>query len=215
MKGSMFLFWQFTIYNVQNFKKRLVKFKKALLRLFIRKVGCCPATRETNSKLWTESFPTRCVLLSIGVNSARPAGWRSKQAVKVGNKLPSSKYFWDLNCSRNQLNRYATFHTLFSFFVPSSSIGYPVVYLGFYATCYFTNIFKLRIQKAVQNDNDFHMHLLQNSLPPVLQVYPKSGSDGSSCKYFLSYLKYYFFWYLLDRDESHILHCSFFCITSR
>lgn len=68
-----------------------------------------------------------------------------------------------------------------SLYLPCS-IGYPVVYLGFYATCYFTNIFKLRIQKAVQSDNDFHMHLLQNSLPPVLQVYPKSGSDGSSCE---------------------------------
>lgn len=60
------------------------------------------------------------------------------------------------------------------------SIGYPVVYLGFYATCYFTNIFKLRIQKAVQSDNDFHMHLLQHSLPPGLQVYSKTGSDGCS-----------------------------------
>ncbi|XP_028295922.1 macoilin-1 [Gouania willdenowi] len=59
-------------------------------------------------------------------------------------------------------------------------IGYPVVYLGFDATCYFTNIFKLRIQKAVQSENDFHMHLLQHSLPPGLQVYSKTGTDGSS-----------------------------------
>lgn len=65
-------------------------------------------------------------------------------------------------------------------FVFTFSIGYPVVYLGFYATCYFTNIFKLRIQKAVQSENDFHMHLLQHSLPPGLQVYPKTGTDGSS-----------------------------------
>ncbi|KAF7650692.1 hypothetical protein LDENG_00121680 [Lucifuga dentata] len=59
-------------------------------------------------------------------------------------------------------------------------IGYPVVYLGFDATCYFTNIFKLRIQKAVQSDNDFHMHLLQNSLPPGLQLYPKTATESCS-----------------------------------
>lgn len=72
--------------------------------------------------------------------------------------------------------------------VSTCSIGYPVVYLGFYATCYFTNIFKLRVQKAVQNENDFNMHLLQRSLPPGLQVYPKTGTDGSSeslCRPFL------------------------------
>uniref|UniRef100_A0A3Q1GI99 Si:dkey-12h9.6 n=1 Tax=Acanthochromis polyacanthus TaxID=80966 RepID=A0A3Q1GI99_9TELE len=58
----------------------------------------------------------------------------------------------------------------------AAHIGYPVVYLGFDATCYFTNIFKLRIQKAVQSENDFHMHLLQHSLPPGLQVYPEPSS---------------------------------------
>ncbi|MEQ2227007.1 hypothetical protein ILYODFUR_033253, partial [Ilyodon furcidens] len=62
-------------------------------------------------------------------------------------------------------------------------IGYPVVYLGFDATCYFTNIFKLRIQKTVQSENDFHMHLLQHSLPPGLQVYSKTSTDGSSSKW--------------------------------
>lgn len=70
----------------------------------------------------------------------------------------------------------------FPLFVSKSSIGYPVVYLGFDATCYFTNIFKLRIQKAVQSENDFHMHLLQHSLPPGLQVYPKTGTDGGGGK---------------------------------
>ncbi|KAM3861398.1 macoilin-1 [Diretmus argenteus] len=59
-------------------------------------------------------------------------------------------------------------------------IGYPVVYLGFDATCYFTNIFKLRTQKAVQSENEFHMHLLQHSLPPGLQLYPKAGTEGNS-----------------------------------
>nr|XP_040017096.1 macoilin [Gasterosteus aculeatus aculeatus] len=69
-------------------------------------------------------------------------------------------------------------HANLSHFFAAHCIGYPVVYLGFDATCYFTNIFKLRIQKAVQSENDFHMHLLQHSLPPGLQVYPKTGTDG-------------------------------------
>lgn len=73
-----------------------------------------------------------------------------------------------------------TSHANLSHLFAAHCIGYPVVYLGFDATCYFTNIFKLRIQKAVQNENDFHMHLLQHSLPPGLQVYPKTGTDGSS-----------------------------------
>ncbi|XP_068198400.1 macoilin-1 [Antennarius striatus] len=73
-----------------------------------------------------------------------------------------------------------TSHANLSHLFAAHCIGYPVVYLGFYATCYFTNIFKLRIQKSVQSENDFHMHLLQHSLPPGLQVYPKTGTDGSS-----------------------------------
>ncbi|XP_076611877.1 macoilin-1 [Chaetodon auriga] len=73
-----------------------------------------------------------------------------------------------------------TSHANLSHLFAAHCIGYPVVYLGFYATCYFTNIFKLRIQKAVQSENDFHMHLLQHSLPPGLQVYSKTGTDGSS-----------------------------------
>ena len=63
------------------------------------------------------------------------------------------------------------------------SIGYPVVYLGFDATCYFSSIFKMRTQKAVQNENDFHVHLLQQSLPPGLQFYPKSVTDSNGSKY--------------------------------
>ncbi|XP_069029892.1 macoilin-1 [Embiotoca jacksoni] len=73
-----------------------------------------------------------------------------------------------------------TSHANLSHLFAAHCIGYPVVYLGFDATCYFTNIFKLRIQKAVQSENDFHMHLLQHSLPPGLQVYSKTGADGSS-----------------------------------
>uniref|UniRef100_A0A3B5B0U2 Si:dkey-12h9.6 n=1 Tax=Stegastes partitus TaxID=144197 RepID=A0A3B5B0U2_9TELE len=73
-----------------------------------------------------------------------------------------------------------TSHANLSHLFAAHCIGYPVVYLGFDATCYFTNIFKLRIQKAVQSENDFHMHLLQHSLPPGLQVYPKTAADGSN-----------------------------------
>ncbi|KAM3602489.1 uncharacterized protein V6R79_005070 [Siganus canaliculatus] len=74
-------------------------------------------------------------------------------------------------------------HANLSHLFAAHCIGYPVVYLGFYATCYFTNIFKLRIQKAVQSENDFHMHLLQHSLPPGLQVYPKTSTDGGGSKW--------------------------------
>uniref|UniRef100_A0A3B3TL77 Si:dkey-12h9.6 n=1 Tax=Poecilia latipinna TaxID=48699 RepID=A0A3B3TL77_9TELE len=73
-----------------------------------------------------------------------------------------------------------TSHPNLSHLFAAHCIGYPVVYLGFDATCYFTNIFKLRIQKAVQSENDFHMHLLQHSLPPGLQVYSKTSTDGGS-----------------------------------
>ncbi|KAM9797976.1 macoilin-1 [Neosynchiropus ocellatus] len=73
-----------------------------------------------------------------------------------------------------------TAHANLSHLFAAHCIGYPVVYLGFDATCYFTNIFKLRIQKAVQSENDFHMHLLQHSLPPSLQVFPKASTDAVS-----------------------------------
>ncbi|XP_008395755.1 macoilin-1 isoform X1 [Poecilia reticulata] len=73
-----------------------------------------------------------------------------------------------------------TSHPNLSHLFAAHCIGYPVVYLGFDATCYFTNIFKLRIQKAVQSENDFHMHLLQHSLPPGLQVYSKTSTEGGS-----------------------------------
>uniref|UniRef100_A0A667XER0 Si:dkey-12h9.6 n=1 Tax=Myripristis murdjan TaxID=586833 RepID=A0A667XER0_9TELE len=66
-------------------------------------------------------------------------------------------------------------HANLSHLFAAHCIGYPVVYLGFDATCYFTNIFKLRTQKAVQSENDFHMHLLQHSLPPGLQLYSKTS----------------------------------------
>ncbi|XP_017267518.1 macoilin-1 isoform X2 [Kryptolebias marmoratus] len=72
-----------------------------------------------------------------------------------------------------------TAHPNLSHLFAAHCIGYPVVYLGFDATCYFTNVFKLRVQKAVQSENDFHMHLLQHSLPPGLQVYSKASTDGT------------------------------------
>uniref|UniRef100_A0A667XPT5 Si:dkey-12h9.6 n=1 Tax=Myripristis murdjan TaxID=586833 RepID=A0A667XPT5_9TELE len=74
-------------------------------------------------------------------------------------------------------------HANLSHLFAAHCIGYPVVYLGFDATCYFTNIFKLRTQKAVQSENDFHMHLLQHSLPPGLQLYSKTATDGSGSEY--------------------------------
>ncbi|XP_077442554.1 macoilin-1 isoform X1 [Stigmatopora argus] len=74
-------------------------------------------------------------------------------------------------------------HANLSHLFAAHCIGYPVVYLGFDATCYFTNIFKLRIQKAVQSDNDFHMHLLQHSLPPGLSLYPKMAPDNGPSKW--------------------------------
>ncbi|XP_057679653.1 macoilin-1 [Corythoichthys intestinalis] len=76
-----------------------------------------------------------------------------------------------------------TSHANLSHLFAAHCIGYPVVYLGFDATCYFTNIFKLRIQKAVQSDNDFHMHLLQHSLPPGLSLYPKMAPDIGPSKW--------------------------------
>ncbi|XP_062324283.1 macoilin-2 [Osmerus eperlanus] len=70
-------------------------------------------------------------------------------------------------------------HANLSHLFAAHCIGYPVVYLGFDATCYFRSIFKMRTQKAVQNENDFHVHLLQQSLPPGLQFYPKSVTDSN------------------------------------
>lgn len=156
----------------------------------------------------------QCVIITVRQFSS--PNWVSfKYAVKVEYKFQAENIseFWI------EAGSFLWLFTCTSFLYPPSSIGYPVVYLGFYATCYFTNIFKLRIQKAVQNDNDFHMHLLQNSLPPVLQVYPKSGSDGSSCKCFSPVVRCFFplkfSLQLLDRHESCILQGLFICAPTR
>ncbi|KAI5615116.1 macoilin isoform X2 [Silurus asotus] len=75
---------------------------------------------------------------------------------------------------RDLKNPYANLSHLFA----AHCIGYPLVYMGFDATCYFSGILKLRTQKAVQNESDLHMHLLQHPLPPYTQLYPKPGLEG-------------------------------------
>ncbi|KAK1170317.1 macoilin-1-like [Acipenser oxyrinchus oxyrinchus] len=70
-------------------------------------------------------------------------------------------------------------HVNVSHLFAAHCIGYPVVYLGFDATCYFTSIVKLRIQKAVQKENNFNTQLLQQALPPGLQLYPRYEIDSS------------------------------------
>lgn len=62
--------------------------------------------------------------------------------------------------------------------IVSSSIGYPLVYMGFDATCYFSSMFKLRTQKSAHSENDLHMDLLQQSLPPYMHLYPKLWMEG-------------------------------------
>ncbi|XP_041109345.1 macoilin-1-like [Polyodon spathula] len=70
-------------------------------------------------------------------------------------------------------------HVNVSHLFAAHCIGYPVVYLGFDATCYFTSIVKLRIQKAVKKENNFNMQLLQQALPPGLQLFPRYEIDSS------------------------------------
>ncbi|XP_028653281.1 macoilin [Erpetoichthys calabaricus] len=70
-------------------------------------------------------------------------------------------------------NSYVNLSHLFA----AHCIGYPVVYLGFDATCYFTSIIKLRIQKVVRKENYFLLQLLQQALPPGLHLYPRYESD--------------------------------------
>ncbi|XP_030638346.1 macoilin [Chanos chanos] len=72
-----------------------------------------------------------------------------------------------------------TSHTNLSHLFAAHCIGYPVVYMGLDVTCYFTSVFKLRSQKAIQNENSFHLHLLQQSLPPDMTLYPKLVPENS------------------------------------
>uniref|UniRef100_A0A8C2K9S4 Si:dkey-12h9.6 n=1 Tax=Cyprinus carpio TaxID=7962 RepID=A0A8C2K9S4_CYPCA len=64
-------------------------------------------------------------------------------------------------------------HANLSHLFAAHCIGYPLVYMGFDATCYFSSMFKLRPPKSVQSENDLHMDLLQQSLPPSMHLYPK------------------------------------------
>uniref|UniRef100_A0A8C2DHK6 Si:dkey-12h9.6 n=1 Tax=Cyprinus carpio TaxID=7962 RepID=A0A8C2DHK6_CYPCA len=69
-------------------------------------------------------------------------------------------------------------HANLSHLFAAHCIGYPLVYMGFDATCYFSSMFKLRTQKSVQSENDLHMDLLQQSLPPYMHLYPKLWMEG-------------------------------------
>lgn len=75
--------------------------------------------------------------------------------------------------------------------------------MGFDATCYFSGILKLRSQKAVQSENDLHVHLLQHPLPPYTQFYPKPGVEGKQSIQFI----HVFITYALtfEPDRSYIL----------
>jgi len=77
------------------------------------------------------------------------------------------------------MNNFFTSCVSFCTIIISSSIGYPLVYMGFDATCYFSSMFKLRTQKSVQSDSVLHMDLLQQSLPPYMHLYPKLVLEGT------------------------------------
>ncbi|KAA0708643.1 Macoilin Transmembrane protein 57 [Triplophysa tibetana] len=64
-------------------------------------------------------------------------------------------------------------HANLSHLFAAHCIGYPLVYMGFDATCYFTSMFKLRTQKSIPSESDLHVDLLQQSLPPYMHLYPK------------------------------------------
>ncbi|KAG9344633.1 hypothetical protein JZ751_010318 [Albula glossodonta] len=89
-------------------------------------------------------------------------------------------------------------------------IGYPVVYLGFDATCYLSSVVKLRTQRAVRTENDFHMRLLEQSLPPGVQLYPKcltDGKEGSKWRAKPGSTQYLCQNGALPADESDLLDC--------
>ncbi|XP_072311328.1 macoilin-1 isoform X2 [Eucyclogobius newberryi] len=69
-------------------------------------------------------------------------------------------------------------HANLSHLFAAHCIGYPVVYLGFDATCYFSSAFKLRVQRAVQSDPDLHV-----TLPSSLQLCTKSAPDTSNSRW--------------------------------
>lgn len=67
----------------------------------------------------------------------------------------------------------------------SSSIGYPVVTLGFGFKSYVSYKMRLRKQKEVQKENEFYMQLLQQALPPeqqMLQRQEREAEEGETPK---------------------------------
>lgn len=98
-------------------------------------------------------------------------------------------------------------HANLSHLFAAHCIGYPVVYLGLDATCYFSSVFKLRVQKAVQSHGELHLRVLQQTLPPGLEDYPRSLSDNKwkvkpdSCQYQCPSSS------VLSTDEAHIVNC--------
>ncbi|XP_057209861.1 macoilin isoform X2 [Triplophysa rosa] len=73
-------------------------------------------------------------------------------------------------------------HANLSHLFAAHCIGYPLVYMGFDATCYFTSMFKLRTQKSILSENDLHLDLLQQSLPPYKHLYPKLWMEDPKFK---------------------------------
>ncbi|XP_055088070.1 macoilin-1 [Periophthalmus magnuspinnatus] len=68
-------------------------------------------------------------------------------------------------------------HANLSHLFAAHCIGYPVVYLGFDATCYFSSAFKMRVQRAVQNNPDLHVTLTSG-----LQLCSKGPPDTSNSR---------------------------------
>ncbi|OBS63592.1 hypothetical protein A6R68_07852, partial [Neotoma lepida] len=60
----------------------------------------------------------------------------------------------------------------------SSTIGYPVVTLGFGFKSYVSYKMRLRKQKEVQKENEFYMQLLQQALPPEQQMLQKQEKEA-------------------------------------
>ncbi|XP_064196951.1 macoilin-1 isoform X2 [Anguilla rostrata] len=101
-------------------------------------------------------------------------------------------------------------HANLSHLFAAHCIGYPVVYLGFDATCYLSSVVKLRTQRAVRSENDFHMRLLQQSLPTTLQLYPKcvtEGKEGSKWRVKADLGQYQCQGGTLPSDEGGVLDC--------
>lgn len=67
-----------------------------------------------------------------------------------------------------------------------SSIGYPVVTLGFGFKSYVSYKMRLRKQKEVQKENEFYMQLLQQALPPEQQMLQRQEREAEEGKFLLS-----------------------------